>query len=152
MNFWQILAAKLYQFGSIVKCYKNKITKSSFERFWMELFEPDSFNYNLYFCICIAMKFHHPFLFQDTGIMKAVGEAIFKEIFHIKTKDKAKNGSITFVVDVTGSMGDDIQAVKEATTKIVLSLGPVNKPADYVLVTFSDPGTHMLYLCYHAQI
>lgn len=49
--------------------------------------------------------------------------------------------SLTFVLDVTGSMGDDIENVTIATKKIVNEAKESQfVPEKYILVTFSDPG------------
>lgn len=53
-----------------------------------------------------------------------------------------KGKPLCFVVDTTGSMGDDIAAVKQVTASIIDSkLGTSDEPSVYVLVPFSDPGT-----------
>ncbi|XP_035999419.1 von Willebrand factor A domain-containing protein 7-like [Fundulus heteroclitus] len=52
-----------------------------------------------------------------------------------------KGKPLCFVVDTTGSMGDDIAAVKTVTASIIDSkLGTQDEPSVYVLVPFSDPG------------
>lgn len=49
--------------------------------------------------------------------------------------------SLTFVIDVTGSMSNDIKEAKRATKKIVIEAKDSQfVPENYVLVTFSDPG------------
>lgn len=51
--------------------------------------------------------------------------------------------SLTFVIDVTGSMSNDIKEAKRATKKIVIEAKDSQfVPENYVLVTFSDPGVY----------
>lgn len=57
------------------------------------------------------------------------------------TYTRKKKGSFGFAIDVTGSMGDEIDAVIKGCIEIVTTVrGTDNEPADYVLATFSDPG------------
>lgn len=51
----------------------------------------------------------------------------------------ALHGEVTlmFALDVTGSMGDEINAAKEMIKKI--SQYDRSEPVDYILTTFSDP-------------
>ncbi|XP_061173533.1 von Willebrand factor A domain-containing protein 7-like [Saccostrea echinata] len=82
---------------------------------------------------------------EDNGLMNVLGFDLFKEVLSIKTKQEnsaIKSRSITFVIDVTGSMGNNIASVREATTKYVeLIRTSENVPEKYILVTFSDPVT-----------
>lgn len=51
--------------------------------------------------------------------------------------------SLTFVIDVTGSMSNVIEEAKRATKKIVIEAKDSQfVPEKYVLVTFSDPGIY----------
>lgn len=55
----------------------------------------------------------------------------------------SKNGSraLCFVIDTTGSMSDDIAAVRETTSFIIDSKrGTPDEPSVYILVPFNDPG------------
>ncbi|KAK7925739.1 hypothetical protein WMY93_008049 [Mugilogobius chulae] len=48
--------------------------------------------------------------------------------------------ALCFVIDTTGSMGDDIAAVREATAEIINKrLGTTDEPSVYILVPFNDP-------------
>jgi hypothetical protein len=70
-----------------------------------------------------------------------VGEEVFRDVFGIRTREDIVKTSLTFVIDVTGSMGDDIKAVVRATKKIVNEAKDSQfVPENYILVTFSDPG------------
>ena len=67
-------------------------------------------------------------------IRKQLGEAKF-------TKFMALDGGVTlaFVVDTTGSMGDEIAAVRRIATDVVTH--PRKEKVDYVLSPFNDPAT-----------
>ncbi|XP_023198400.1 von Willebrand factor A domain-containing protein 7-like [Xiphophorus maculatus] len=72
-------------------------------------------------------------LLEDVRI--AAGDKAFLEMMGL-----FKGKPLCFVVDTTGSMGDDIAAVKEVTASIIDSkLGTPDEPSVYVLVPFSDP-------------
>lgn len=54
---------------------------------------------------------------------------------------KGSNKALCFVIDTTGSMGDDIEAVRDVTSSIIdRKVGTEDEPSVYILVTFSDPG------------
>ncbi|XP_013381201.1 von Willebrand factor A domain-containing protein 7-like [Lingula anatina] len=45
-----------------------------------------------------------------------------------------------FVIDTTGSMSEDIAAVKQETLKIIqITKGQLSSPSEYILATFNDP-------------
>ena len=70
-----------------------------------------------------------------------MGSEVFRDVFSIHTRENIVKTSLTFVIDVTGSMGDDIEGVKIATAKIVKEAKDSEfVPNNYILVTFSDPG------------
>lgn len=49
--------------------------------------------------------------------------------------------ALCFVIDTTGSMGDDIEAVRMVTAEIInRRVGTKNEPSVYILVPFNDPG------------
>jgi len=51
------------------------------------------------------------------------------------------NISLAIAIDYTGSMADDIDAVKENVIELLTdTVGSTNEPADYVLSLFHDPG------------
>ncbi|MEQ2230395.1 hypothetical protein ILYODFUR_028834, partial [Ilyodon furcidens] len=57
-----------------------------------------------------------------------------------------KGRPLCFCVDTTGSMGDDIQAVKDVTSSIIdRKLGTEDEPSVYILVPFNDPDFGPLY-------
>ena len=84
---------------------------------------------------------HYLLIVVERGLLSLVGEEVFRDVFGIRTREDVVHTSLTFVIDVTGSMGDDIQAVITATQRIVTEAKDSNfVPENYVLVTFSDPG------------
>lgn len=73
--------------------------------------------------------------------MELIGPVVFRDIFGIRSREEIVKTSLTFVIDVTGSMGDDIKNVQIATKKMVNEAKDSQFiPEKYVLVTFSDPG------------
>lgn len=53
--------------------------------------------------------------------------------------DKGKG--LCFVIDTTGSMGDDIATVRTVTSAIInKKVGTEDEPSVYILVPFNDPG------------
>lgn len=73
--------------------------------------------------------------------MELIGPVVFRDIFGIRSREEIVKTSLTFVIDVTGSMGDDIKNVQIATKKMVNEAEDSQFiPEKYVLVTFSDPG------------
>ncbi|XP_060942358.1 von Willebrand factor A domain-containing protein 7-like [Limanda limanda] len=68
-------------------------------------------------------------------IRLAAGDATFLQLMGIN-----KGKALCFVIDTTGSMGDDIAAVKEVTSSIINSrVGTEDEPSAYILVPFNDP-------------
>ena len=48
---------------------------------------------------------------------------------------------VCFVVDTTGSMGDDIAEVQRIINKLIdKAKGTQDEPSEYILVPFNDPG------------
>lgn len=73
--------------------------------------------------------------------MSLIGAEAFRDVFGLRTREDVVKTSLTFVIDVTGSMGDDIEAVIAATQNIVNEAKDSDfVPENYILVTFSDPG------------
>lgn len=73
--------------------------------------------------------------------MSLIGAEAFRDVFGLRTREDVVKTSLTFVIDVTGSMGDDIKAVIAATQNIVNEAKDSDfVPENYILVTFSDPG------------
>ncbi|XP_060942362.1 von Willebrand factor A domain-containing protein 7-like [Limanda limanda] len=69
-------------------------------------------------------------------IRLAAGDATFLQLMGIN-----KGKALCFVIDTTGSMGDDIAAVREVTSSIINSrVGTQDEPSAYILVPFNDPG------------
>jgi hypothetical protein len=75
------------------------------------------------------------------GIINLLGPELFMDVFHLQSKESVVDTSLTFVVDVTGSMATFIDAVIASLTTIVTNSRSLEFiPSKYVLVTFSDPG------------
>lgn len=53
----------------------------------------------------------------------------------------SKGSSLCFVVDTTGSMGDEIDSVRRVTQTLTdKRTASANPPSDFVLAPFNDPG------------
>ncbi|XP_034329464.2 uncharacterized protein [Magallana gigas] len=79
---------------------------------------------------------------QNRGLLELIGPEVFRDIFGIRSREEIVKTSLTFVIDVTGSMGDDIENVRIATKKIVNEAKDSQfVPEKYILVTFSDPAS-----------
>lgn len=65
---------------------------------------------------------------------------IFQSVLNLKVK---KRSSLAFVIDKSTSMKEEIKQVTKWTVDKVSSvIGSPMEPANYVLVTFSDPGMY----------
>lgn len=73
---------------------------------------------------------------------------LFVVINEIKGKSDLKT-SLTFVIDDTGSMGNDIAEVKRGANAIFDTVMNSNAShiEDFILVTFNDPG-ELHFICY----
>ncbi|XP_024121753.2 von Willebrand factor A domain-containing protein 7-like [Oryzias melastigma] len=70
-------------------------------------------------------------------IRGASGDREFLQLMGIS---KGSSKALCFVVDTTGSMGDDIAAVQNVTSTIIDSkVGTEDEPSLYILVPFNDP-------------
>ncbi|XP_036071146.1 von Willebrand factor A domain-containing protein 7-like [Oryzias melastigma] len=70
-------------------------------------------------------------------IRGASGDREFLQLMGIS---KGSSKALCFVVDTTGSMGDDIAAVRTVTSTIIDSkVGTEDEPSLYILVPFNDP-------------
>jgi len=86
------------------------------------------------------------FAFTGTGLLDILGEDIFDTLFHVKAR---LNVSLAFAIDYTGSMTNEISAVKEYVIKLLTStISSRYEPTDYVLSLFHDPGIH----CFITQV
>ncbi|CAH1248685.1 VWA7 [Branchiostoma lanceolatum] len=75
------------------------------------------------------------FIAPGYGLLSQIGEENFREVLNL-----GSGNSMVFVIDVSGSMGDDVVAVRRETVQIVQSTtGTANAPYNYILSTFSDP-------------
>ncbi|XP_046570368.1 von Willebrand factor A domain-containing protein 7-like [Haliotis rubra] len=81
---------------------------------------------------------HTRFLFGHPayGLHSLIGDENFQELLQLTA-----GNSMVFVIDTTGSMGDDLAAVIKKTQEIIKeTLGTINQPYNYIVVTFNDPG------------
>ncbi|KAE8287386.1 von Willebrand factor A domain-containing protein 7 Protein G7c Precursor [Larimichthys crocea] len=70
-------------------------------------------------------------------IRGAAGDRPFLQMLGIS---RGSNKALCFVIDTTGSMSDDIAAVKTVTSSIINSrVGTEDEPSVYILVPFNDP-------------
>ncbi|XP_061475402.1 von Willebrand factor A domain-containing protein 7-like [Rhineura floridana] len=74
------------------------------------------------------------FVGDGYGLLDQVGSDIFKKLFNLD------GYSLTFVIDTTGSMTEDISHVKAISIQLLrnYSSSP-DKPFNYILVPFNDP-------------
>ncbi|XP_076080109.1 von Willebrand factor A domain-containing protein 7-like [Mytilus galloprovincialis] len=76
---------------------------------------------------------------HDIGIINDMNADTFVQIFGLV---KRRQASFGFVIDDTGSMGDEIEEVRKACIDIITNVfGTPNAPSNYILVTFNDPGS-----------
>uniref|UniRef100_A0A8C6VLN7 von Willebrand factor A domain-containing protein 7-like n=1 Tax=Naja naja TaxID=35670 RepID=A0A8C6VLN7_NAJNA len=74
------------------------------------------------------------FVGDGFGLLSKVGDAAFKKFFNME------GFSLTFVVDTTGSMSDDIRQVKAKCIELLRTYsGSPDAPFNYILVPFNDP-------------
>ncbi|XP_071103949.1 von Willebrand factor A domain-containing protein 7-like [Haliotis cracherodii] len=81
---------------------------------------------------------HTRFLFAHPvyGLHSLIGDEVFQELLQLTA-----GNSMVFVIDTTGSMGDDLAAVIKKTQEIIKeTLGTIKQPYNYIVVTFNDPG------------
>ncbi|KAI4879516.1 hypothetical protein NFI96_006857 [Prochilodus magdalenae] len=72
-------------------------------------------------------------LLQD--LRTAFGNTLFLRMLGI-----TRSAVVCFVIDTTGSMGDDIAEVRRITSEIINNnIGTANEPSLYILVEFNDP-------------
>ncbi|XP_062262987.1 von Willebrand factor A domain-containing protein 7-like [Platichthys flesus] len=68
-------------------------------------------------------------------IRRAAGDATFLQLMGIN-----KGKALCFCIDTTGSMSDDIEAVRNVTNSIINNrVGTEDEPSAYILVPFNDP-------------
>uniref|UniRef100_UPI00358EB2F4 von Willebrand factor A domain-containing protein 7-like n=1 Tax=Myxine glutinosa TaxID=7769 RepID=UPI00358EB2F4 len=74
------------------------------------------------------------FISNNGGLLESVGEFMFRTLFSM-------NGySLAFVIDVSASMGDDIEAIRNTCFDILdKHKNSLNAPFNYILVPFNDP-------------
>uniref|UniRef100_UPI00358E3364 von Willebrand factor A domain-containing protein 7-like n=1 Tax=Myxine glutinosa TaxID=7769 RepID=UPI00358E3364 len=74
------------------------------------------------------------FISNNGGLLESVGDTLFRTLFSL-------NGySLTFVIDVSGSMSGEISAVKETCFAILDRYKYTqDAPFNYILVPFNDP-------------
>ncbi|XP_052084583.1 uncharacterized protein LOC127721819 [Mytilus californianus] len=108
------------------------INKDSFTPKW----SPHSHLHNQAYTA--AVQATENFLVADrTGVLKTIGSKIFEDIFHVKRREDM---TLAIAIDYTGSMADDIDAVKTHVIKLLTTtVGSASEPAGYVLSLFHDP-------------
>ncbi|XP_071802034.1 von Willebrand factor A domain-containing protein 7-like isoform X1 [Asterias amurensis] len=75
------------------------------------------------------------FYHADTGLYNLIGEQKFRKLLNLDV-----GTSLTFVIDTTGSMSDEIQAVKDQTIELInTNSGTCLAAFKYVVVPFNDP-------------
>jgi len=73
------------------------------------------------------------------GVLSDMGKDTFMWVYSLIVR--SSNRSLPFIIDVSGSMTGDIEAVKAECIEFVTNIqNTVNEPENYVLVTFNDPG------------
>ncbi|XP_022108814.1 von Willebrand factor A domain-containing protein 7-like [Acanthaster planci] len=84
-----------------------------------------------------ALQATEDFFYRSgTGLYGLIGERKFRRLLNLDV-----GTSLTFVIDVSGSMSDDIKAVKEETIRIVeLHKETCLAASKYVVAPFNDPG------------
>lgn len=76
-------------------------------------------------------------------MLYTIGPKLFEDVFHVKRR---KDMTLAMAIDYTGSMVDDIDAVKTWVIELLTNtVGSSNEPADYVLSLFHDPGIISLF-------
>ncbi|CAC5403753.1 unnamed protein product [Mytilus coruscus] len=90
------------------------------------------------------------FVGNETSYVRSVGAAQLGKILGLESECLNCFGpsqSIVFVIDTTGSMADDIRAVRTAALELVAKtiITPSYHPFNYILVKFNDPGTLTTY-------
>ncbi|KAK3083716.1 hypothetical protein FSP39_001940 [Pinctada imbricata] len=84
---------------------------------------------------------------NETGLVSVIPYKVFQKIFALFHKEQFSKSSLTFCIDTTGSMKDEINAVISKSIDIVSSSqGSANEPTDYVLTTFNDPANVTHYV------
>ncbi|XP_015746191.1 von Willebrand factor A domain-containing protein 7-like [Python bivittatus] len=74
------------------------------------------------------------FVGEGFGLLSKVGDDIFKKVFNLD------GYSLTFVIDTTGSMTEDIHQVKINCIQLLRNYsGSPDAPFNYILVPFNDP-------------
>ncbi|XP_060079489.1 von Willebrand factor A domain-containing protein 7-like [Ylistrum balloti] len=78
------------------------------------------------------------FIDATTGLLSGINRTTITDVF--KLKKPLQELSMGFVIDVTGSMANDINSLKNTLIdRLSAVIGTPNAPHKYVLSTFSDP-------------
>ncbi|XP_062829654.1 von Willebrand factor A domain-containing protein 7 isoform X2 [Anolis carolinensis] len=74
------------------------------------------------------------FVEGDASLLTMVDKDIFRKFFNLE------GYSLVFVIDTTGSMGDDIAQVKEKSIQLIQKFSTLpDAPFNYIVVPFNDP-------------
>ncbi|XP_046366074.2 von Willebrand factor A domain-containing protein 7-like isoform X2 [Haliotis rufescens] len=75
------------------------------------------------------------FLDQDYGLRAVIGKEKYEQFLQLKS-----GNSMIFTIDTTGSMSNDIAAVKAQVRDIIqTAVGTTDEPANYIVSLFNDP-------------
>lgn len=108
--------------------------------------------------VCTFLKLCHQWIFiswccyfPENSYLNSVGAALLEKVLGLESECLKCFGpklSTVFVIDYTGSMGDDIRSVITAAIELVTKseVTPNYQPFNYILVTFNDPGIYNLIL------
>ncbi|XP_075774427.1 von Willebrand factor A domain-containing protein 7 [Pelodiscus sinensis] len=80
------------------------------------------------------------FVGPGSGLLAQVGSAAFRKLFNLA------GYSLTFAIDTTGSMSEDIAQVQRVCLELIRRyVGSADAPHNYVLVPFNDPDVGPVY-------
>ncbi|XP_046365968.2 von Willebrand factor A domain-containing protein 7-like isoform X2 [Haliotis rufescens] len=80
---------------------------------------------------------HTAFFFEDKeyGLRHVLGNSNYEQLLQLKS-----GKSIALVLDYSGSMSDEIEAVKTKIGEIINTVsGTINEPSNYIISLFNDP-------------
>ncbi|XP_021352175.1 von Willebrand factor A domain-containing protein 7-like [Mizuhopecten yessoensis] len=88
-----------------------------------------------------AIQATETYLYKNgEGILSNLTVENFKLLMDLNSLQAVSKASLTFVIDVSGSMANDIKAVTDTCIGIVSGVqGTSNEPTNYILATFNDP-------------
>lgn len=73
--------------------------------------------------------------FPEYGLRHVIGNSNYEQLLQLKS-----GKSIALVLDYSGSMSDEIEAVKTKIGEIINTVsGTINEPSNYIISLFNDP-------------